>query len=187
MERSETEMDKSLKAPKEREELLNGLIMKKYIANARNLSDWYVFEEQAENGNDHRILTRKNAMTSWLLSDYCYAAAQFQKFLADPEIGQYVAGSDQELMKERLEQFEGLERLAPPIDCPDERLAKILHRLRYVYSAVSKPIRVYIADSEEDYNVFYRAHFAGSIYPYASFLAVSLYGDHDVYWIVFLP
>ena len=80
MERSETEMDKSLKAPKEREELLNGLIMKKYIANARNLSDWYVFEEQAENGNDHRILTRKNAMTSWLLSDYCYAAAQFRIF-----------------------------------------------------------------------------------------------------------
>ena len=139
-----------MKTPKERDELLNGLIMKKYIANARNLSDWYVFEEQAENGNYHRILTRKNAMTSWLLSDYCYAAAQFKIFLADPEIGQYVVESDQELMKKRLERFEELERLAPPIDCPDERLRNILHRLRYVYSSVNRPIRVYIADNEAD-------------------------------------
>ena len=162
-----------------KDELIRYLIKNRRLANAKNISDWYLSEEGGL--LDTGILIR-NAFSAWFLSDYVYAVSQFRKLLAYSK--EDIPQQDIETMEKHICQFTQMK--APlEIDCKNERLHRHLIRLSYVFSSVNKPVRVFVADNEQDYDSFYTSHFSSSVYPYKSFEAVGLYDDPNVYWLVF--
>lgn len=153
-------------------------------ASARNIGEWYFGEfprryNKENNKREYLFL----AAAAWFASDYVKAAEMY-RYLQDtyPDCNE----TDKGYMRERLEKFSVMEANAPRIDCDDERLRAVLHRLRYVFSAINRPIRAHVAPSEAEYNAFFVRQFPGHpIYPYGKFVAVGFYYDPDALWLVF--
>jgi len=153
-------------------------------ASAKNIGDWYFGEFPREfNREDNKQEYLFLATATWHLSDYARAAEMYRYLLETyPECN----GTDKRRMQDRLASFEAMEAQAPAVDCPDERLGAVIHRLRYIFGAISRPIRVFIAESEADYDAFYARQFPGAEpCAYGGFEAVGIYYDEAAYWLVF--
>jgi len=153
--------------------------IQKCYSGARNAADRF-FTERPD------LFTPENAPydffyaaeASWHLCDYVYAAQLARQALP------FVSGQDRERLKKLTEIPPDAPH--PKIHCPDERLKAVLERLSYVFHHIDKPVRVFIADCEEAYRMFWEIQFHDFPYfDYKGFLAAGIYYDQSCYWIVF--
>lgn len=153
-------------------------------ANAKNIGDWYFGEFPGKyNRENNKYEYLYLAMNTWYVSDYVKAAEMYRYLL---QTYAECPDEDRRCMEERLQIFEAREAQAQAVDCPDERLGAVIHRLRYVFGAISRPIRVFIAESEADFDSFYARQFPGADpYAYGDFVATGIYYDKGEYWLVF--